>query len=243
MENRDVFLGDDISSLGAADDRSKSLQELYVWTKQVSRLLTNLTERINNTNRAWESFKARDFHYFHEINQKDPRSRHVLHPIDMTFTELETLQVRLGNLTNKHEDFRKSVSFAFNTKFLVRYRCEGSMLTSASLSSACKLKTTVPLFCNSSISTWYMNPRGQRYNKKLTDIWLDPNHLAACSSGIHNAVRHLALEVWFLAMASHHGSVMDFDGGCAACIDMVPSTHGPEAKASTSSAACGRFDA
>ncbi|KAJ3549746.1 hypothetical protein NM208_g326 [Fusarium decemcellulare] len=107
IQDRDVFFGHTISSLGAADDRSKFLQESYVWTRQVSRLLTSLTERINNTARAWESFKARDFYYFHDIPQKGRQPRHLLHSIDATFIDLQSLQVRLGNLTNKHEDSRK----------------------------------------------------------------------------------------------------------------------------------------
>ncbi|KAM5371197.1 hypothetical protein ACJZ2D_008117 [Fusarium nematophilum] len=107
IEDRHVLLSHEISSLGGADDRSKSLQELYMWTKQVSRLLTNLTEKLNNTNTAWESFKARDVRYFQHINDADRRPGQMLHSIDTTFTELRALQVRLGNQTNKHEDFRK----------------------------------------------------------------------------------------------------------------------------------------
>ncbi|KAH7202851.1 hypothetical protein BKA60DRAFT_641343 [Fusarium oxysporum] len=109
IKDIDVFLGDDISSLGAADDRSKALQELELSTKQVSRLLTNFTQRISNLNKAWESFKTRDLHYFHELNENGRRPGLTLHAIDETFTELQTLQVELENLRNKHGDFNKSL--------------------------------------------------------------------------------------------------------------------------------------
>lgn len=86
-----------------------------------------------------------------------------------------------------------------------------------------------------------MNTREHFCNKISTDLSLDPNNVHPCSNGGYVAVRRHAVEVWFPAVSSHYGSVMDFNGCCAAFINMVLSMPGPEAKSSTRPAASLRF--
>ncbi|KAH7156631.1 hypothetical protein EDB81DRAFT_880940 [Dactylonectria macrodidyma] len=112
IDDEDIFLEDDKLAFRAADDHSKGLQEAYIWTKQVSYLLDPLRKWIRNHNRAWESFKDTDMHYFFENGQQSDapnRTRHLLHSNDTSMAELKTLEVRIGDLADKNEGFRRSL--------------------------------------------------------------------------------------------------------------------------------------
>lgn len=84
-----------------------------MWTKKVSYLLTQLQKRIRNHNTAWESFKVTDTHYFSESHQQSDapnRTMHLLHSNDTSMADLKRLEVRLGDLWDTNEGFRRSVS-------------------------------------------------------------------------------------------------------------------------------------
>ncbi|KAH7155824.1 hypothetical protein B0J13DRAFT_604747 [Dactylonectria estremocensis] len=112
IDDEDIFLDDDKLAFRAADDHSKTLQESYMWTKKVSILLEQLRKRIRNHNTAWESFKATDIHYFSESRPQSEapnRTIHLLHSNDTSMADLKTLEVRLRDLCDKNEGFRRSL--------------------------------------------------------------------------------------------------------------------------------------
>ncbi|KAH8734456.1 hypothetical protein BGZ61DRAFT_527800 [Ilyonectria robusta] len=112
IDDEDFFFDHDKLPFGPDKDHSKSLQDSYGWTQQVTCLLTHLRKRIRNLNKAWESFRARDTHSFDVTDQqsdKPNRTRILLCSIDTIVTELNALEVQLGDLWDKNEDFRKSL--------------------------------------------------------------------------------------------------------------------------------------
>ncbi|KAI9167923.1 putative arginine--tRNA ligase, cytoplasmic [Paramyrothecium foliicola] len=106
VQDKDRFLYDEILSLGAADDRSKAIQDLERSTKLASRLLMVLTHCIDKQIRAWESFKLRDLTYFNE--EGSPPGR-ILHAIGDTFADLRGIQNDLENLKSGQDEFNRSL--------------------------------------------------------------------------------------------------------------------------------------
>ncbi|KAL6413264.1 hypothetical protein AUP68_02771 [Ilyonectria robusta] len=116
IDEKDILLADDNLP---DEDHLKSLQDSFAWTKHVTCLLTHLRQRMRNLNKAWDSFRASDAHHFHQTGDHDKRNRtrNFLYSIDTKATELKALEVQLGDLWDKNEDFRKSVSLSLGNWF------------------------------------------------------------------------------------------------------------------------------